>query len=94
MSFMTSRHTEPLRYYVYVSDNKLDMLFEQIDQNRGNALVQNLRLTLKLLALHCASLTIRLLREPPSCGWSRDLSIHTIMWATPRSQGENISAVK
>ena len=54
MSYMASRHTQPLRYYVYVSDDKLDMLFEQIDQGARKRISAELKVDLKI-----ASITLR-----------------------------------
>ncbi|WP_281356768.1 DUF7019 family protein [Amycolatopsis anabasis] len=56
---MFRRQRPPLRYFVYVSDIKLDMLFEQIDPAQRRRIAAEAKVDLKL-----ASLTLR--RAEPS----------------------------
>jgi hypothetical protein len=51
--------TMPLRYYIYISDSKLDMLFDQIDQNLLKQISAEVRVDLKLL-----SVTLRNAKDP------------------------------
>src|SRR5215467_14393211 len=46
-----SREALPLRYYLYVSDSKLDMLFEQIDQGSRKRISATLKIDLKVASL-------------------------------------------
>ena len=48
------RKAAPLRYYLYISDSKLDMLFEQIDPSVLKRISAEVKVDLKL-----ASLTLR-----------------------------------
>jgi hypothetical protein len=54
MSPSRSHEIDSLRYYLYISDSKLDMLFEQIDQRALKKLSAELKIDLKV-----ASLTLR-----------------------------------
>jgi hypothetical protein len=54
-----SRQVKPLRYYLYVSDTKLDMLFEQIEQSLLKRISAEVRVDFKV-----ASLTLRGLDNP------------------------------
>lgn len=59
MSRSRSFHPQPLRYYLYISDTKLDMLFEQIPQNALKRISAEVKVDLKL-----ASVTLRQ-ADPP-----------------------------
>src|ERR1700690_995131 len=54
-----SRKATPLRYYIYVSDSKLDMLFEQVDQRSRKRISAELKIDLKV-----ASLTLSEAEDP------------------------------
>ena len=54
MSPFRSRNVQTLRYYLYISDTKLEMLFDQIDQSARKRISAELKLDLKV-----ASLTLR-----------------------------------
>ena len=54
MSPRRSREKQPLRYYLYISDAKLDMLFEQIDRSVLKRISAEIKIDLKV-----ASLTLR-----------------------------------
>ncbi|MET7336043.1 SAVMC3_10250 family protein [Nonomuraea sp. NPDC005650] len=45
------RGTQPLRYYVYVSDNKLDMLYEQIDPALRKRISAEVKVDLKVASV-------------------------------------------
>lgn len=51
--------TPPLQYYIYISDSKLDMLFDQIDQGLLKRICAEVRVDFKLL-----SVTLRDARDP------------------------------
>lgn len=59
MSLFRRHRPSPLRYFVYVSDAKLDMLFEQIDPAQRRRLSAEVKVDLKL-----ASLTLRRAEQP------------------------------
>jgi hypothetical protein len=54
-----SLHPQPLRYYLYISDTKLDVLFEQIPQNALKRISAEVKVDLKL-----ASVTLRQADRP------------------------------
>lgn len=54
MRLFRRRQPEPLRYYLYISDTKLDMLFEQISVQARKRISAEVRVDLKL-----ASITLR-----------------------------------
>jgi len=56
---MTGRKPRALRYYLYVSDTKLDMLFEQIDPGQRRKISAEVKVDLKL-----ASVTLRSIEHP------------------------------
>jgi hypothetical protein len=53
-SIFSRSPSPPLRYYLYISDTKLDMLFEQVDQPTRRRISKEIRVDLKL-----ASFTFR-----------------------------------
>jgi hypothetical protein len=53
------RQAQPLRYYLYISDSKLDMLYEQIDESALRRISAEIKVDLKL-----ASLTLRQVDNP------------------------------
>src|ERR1700683_2245150 len=59
MSPLRSRNAQPLRYYLYISDTKLEMLFEQIDQSVRKRISAEFKIDLKI-----ASLTLRRADNP------------------------------
>lgn len=59
MRMLRRRQVSPLRYYLYVSDAKLDMLFEQIDRRLLKHISMELKVDLKL-----ASVTLRKAEDP------------------------------
>jgi hypothetical protein len=65
-----STHMQPLRYYVYISDTKLDMLFEQIEKGMLKRISAEIRVDLKL-----ASVT---LREAETAGPSRIAKLRVV----------------
>jgi hypothetical protein len=65
-----SPHARPLRYYVYISDTKLDMLFEQIDRGVLKRISAEVKVDIKL-----ASLT---LREAPNPGPTRSAKLQVV----------------
>ena len=56
---LRSREIRPLRYYLYVSDTKLDMLFDQMDQKLRKRISAEVKVDLKI-----ASLTLREAADP------------------------------
>lgn len=46
-----SREVRPIRYYVYISDTKLEMLFEQIDQDIRKRVSAEVKVDLKVASL-------------------------------------------
>jgi len=59
MSPRRSRNIQPLRYYLYISDTKIDMLFDQIDQSILKRISAEVKVDLKV-----ASLTLREANSP------------------------------
>jgi hypothetical protein len=50
--FRRHSHSEPpVRYYIYISDSKLDMLFEQIDQKAKKRISAKLKIDLKIASI-------------------------------------------
>ena len=81
-----------LHYYLYISDSKLDMLYEQIDQKSARRISAELKVDLKL-----ASLTIREASAPDptrdtNCALSNDSSIATNRWEASNLLAVNIFA--